>query len=203
MAVVHSTAVIGPQVVLEDGVFVGPYCNVQGRTIIGAGTRLEAFCSIGTPAEHKDFFETEGAVRIGHDCVIREFVTINAGTEKTTEVGDRVVFLKGAHVGHDSAVASDCTVSCNVLVGGHCHLMEGANLGLGAILHQFSIIGAFAMVGMGAVVTKRSKIYPGLVYAGNPAKFIKKNHVGLSREGVSELMLDYYTMEHERLMHGS
>ena len=203
MAIVHSTAIIGPEVVLEDGVFVGPYCVIQGNTVIGAGTRLEAHCSIGTPAEHNDFFETPGRVRIGHSCVIREFVTINAGTEKTTTVGDRSVFLRGSHVGHDSVVASDCTVSCNVLVGGHSHLQRGANLGLGATLHQFSVIGAYAMVGMGTVVTKKSRIHPGLVYVGNPARYVKQNRVGLNRHGVSDILLDHYVMEYERLVNGN
>ena len=46
------------------------------------------------------------------------------------------------------------TLSCGVLIGGHSLLFDGCNFGLNACCHQFSRIGHFAMVGMGAVVTK-------------------------------------------------
>lgn len=200
---IHETAVIGPNVILEDGVHIGPFCMVQGKTRIGAGTRLEGHCSIGAPAEHHDFFETEGELEIGHDCIIREFVTINAGTTGKTHVGDRVVFLKGSHVGHDAIVSSDSTISCGVLIGGHSHIMRGANLGLGAILHQYTIIGAYAMLGMGTVVTKRNLIKPGFIYKGNPARFLRDNRLGLQRFNVNEFELSAAQSEFELLVYGS
>jgi UDP-N-acetylglucosamine acyltransferase len=62
-----------------------------------------------------------------------------------------------------------------VLVGGHSVIGQFSNLGLGAILHQFSEIGRFAMIGMGTIVTKKSNIQCFGTYVGNPAKYIKEN----------------------------
>ena len=45
------------------------------------------------------------------------------------------------------------------------------------------------MVGMGAVVTKTAKVYPGSTWVGNPAQAVGTNNVGLSRAGISEEML--------------
>ena len=199
---IHPTAIIGENVQIENDVYIGPHCLITGRTRIEAGTRIEGFASIGTPAEHADFFETEGECRIGIGVRIREFVTVNAGSSGITEVKDRAILLRGAHVGHDSIVGSDTTISCNVLIGGRSHIMRGANLGLGSILHQFSIIGAYAMLGMGTIVTKASKIHPGLVYKGAPARFLKQNHVGLSRFNVNEGELQASILEYEELRNG-
>jgi UDP-N-acetylglucosamine acyltransferase len=83
--------------------------------------------------------------------------------------------LRGSHLGHDVMVENNVTISCNVLVGGHSIIGSGANLGLGAILHQFSKIGCYSMIGMGTIVTKKSNIQCFGTYVGNPAKYIKEN----------------------------
>ena len=201
---IHETAIIGPEVRLSSDVYIGPYCNIQGRTVIEAGTRLEGFCSIGTPAEHREFFtKTDGICLIGRKCIIREFVTINAGTTDATHIQDKCIFLKGSHVGHDSVIESEVTVSCSVLVGGFSYIMKGANLGLGAVLHQYSVIGAYSMVGMNSTVTKSNRIKAGNIYAGNPARLIRRNAVGLERAGVTEDELEIYHEKYLRLLNGS
>ena len=48
------------------------------------------------------------------------------------------------------------------------------------------MIGSFAMIGMGTIVTRSIKILPGFVYFGNPAKKIKKNTVGFKKKGISK-----------------
>ena len=61
----------------------------------------------------------------------------------------------------------------------------GANLGLGAIVHQFSRIGAYCMIGMGAVITKKTICEPGYTFVGNPAHSIGVNLKGLERNKIS------------------
>lgn len=58
-------------------------------------------------------------------------------------------------------------------------------MGLGTITHQLLKIGAYSMIGMGTIVTKKSNIKPGGVYFGNPARFIKDNTFGLEKNNVS------------------
>ena len=93
--------------------------------------------------------------------------------------------LRNSHIGHDSIIEDRANLSCNVLVGGHSYVMEGVNMGLGAMCHQFSVLGAYAMIGMGGIVVKSSEIHPGEIYVGNPVKFLKENRIGLNRNGIT------------------
>ncbi|RYZ77010.1 MAG: acyl-ACP--UDP-N- acetylglucosamine O-acyltransferase, partial [Proteobacteria bacterium] len=75
-------------------------------------------------------------------------------------------------------------LSCNVLVGGHSIIGEGANLGLSAAIHQFRTVGAFAMVGMNSTVTRN--VPPFVVAFGSPCEGQKVNRVGLQRSGIAD-----------------
>ena len=183
---IHETAIIEEGVEIGFGNWIGANCLIKKGTKIGNNNRLEAFVSIGTSPEHRDFFNKEGeGVVIGDNCVFREFTTINSGTKNKTIVGDNVIMLRGSHIGHDSQVEGYCNLSCNVLIGGHSYLMEGCNFGLGSMCHQFSIIGAYSLIGMGSVVTKKTLVTPGYIYVGQPAKSLKQNLIGLERANVS------------------
>jgi UDP-N-acetylglucosamine acyltransferase len=193
---IHPTAIIGPDVVMGSGNWVGPYCYITGLTEIGDNNRFEAYVSIGTPAEHREHFEDEGAgVVIGSGCVLREFTTVNCGTENKTYLGDGVIMLRGSHVGHDSIIDDHVQLSCNVLIGGHSEVGEGANFGLGSMCHQHSLIGAYAFIGMNSCVTKSTEVQPGNIYVGNPAKFLKANTIGLERAGITQDQLAKLTID--------
>lgn len=173
---IHPTAIIGKNVVMGKGNKIGAYCVIIGDTIIGNNNVFESFCTIGSEPEHKEYFgKPNKGVIIGCDNIIREYVTINSGCERTTRLTNNCIMLRGSHLGHDSVVENNVTISCNVLVGGHSIIGPGANLGLGAILHQFSKIGCYSMIGMGTIVTKKSNIQCFGTYVGNPAKYIKEN----------------------------
>ena len=157
---IHPSAIIGKNVKLGNNNYIGPNCLIVGNTTIGDNNHFEAFCSIGTFPEHKEFFdkkEIKGVV-IGNNNVFREFVTVNAGCTQDTVISNRCWMLKGSHVGHDCYIEDDVTLSCNALVGGYSIVMQDANFGLGAICHQRSLIGAYAMLGMGTIVTKKTNI---------------------------------------------
>lgn len=183
---IHPTALIEPGVEMGQGNYIGPHCLIKAGTKIGDNNRFEAFVSVGTPPEHRDYFKERGrGVTIGDDCVFREFVTINSGCKEITKIGNKVTMLRGAHIGHDSTIGDFCNLSCSVLIGGHSYLFEGVNFGLGAMCHQFSVIGAYSMIGMNSVVTKNAQIAPGETYVGQPAKFLKANQIGLQRAGIT------------------
>lgn len=184
---IHETAILGPNVKLGSNNYIGPYCYITGNTIIGDNNRFEAYCSIGTAAEHRDFFTFEyGKTIIGDNNVFREFTTVNAGSISSTILKNNITMLRNSHVGHDCFLDNKVTLSCNVLLGGHSHIMEGSNFGLGSICHQYSIIGAYTMIGMGCVITKSSDIVPGNVFIGSPAKMLRQNTIGLQRNNIDD-----------------
>lgn len=198
--IIHSTAIVDKDVELGEGNYIGPYCYITGKAKIGNNNRFEAYCSIGTPPEHRDHFtESPFKVIIGNNCTIREYVTINSGTIRNTILGNNVTMLRGSHIGHDAIIEDKANLSCNVLIGGHSHLMEGVNMGLASVCHQFSVLGAYSMIGMGGVITKTSEIHPGEIYVGNPVKFLKENKIGLSRNNIdsnklSQIVARYFSL---------
>lgn len=193
---IHPTAIIGLNVTIGKGNYIGPYCNITGNTIIGDNNRFEAYCSVGTPAECIGYFKSfNGVTAIGNNNIFREFITINGGTTKQTLIGDNIIMLRNSHVGHDAVLENKVNLSCNTIIGGYSYIMEGTNFGLGSICHQLLKIGAYSMIGMGTIITKRSNIKPGGVYFGNPSRYIKENAFGLEKNNVS---LEYLKELNER-----
>ena len=186
---IHPTAIIGENVSMGTNNTIGPYCYITGETTIGDSNNFEAFCSVGTQAEDYGSKVKIGDLFIGSNNVFREFCTVNAGTSRSTIIANRVKVLRGAYVGHDTIVNNDVILSANVLIGGHCMIYVGANLGLGAMVHQFSRIGAYCMIGMGAVITKKTICEPGYTFVGNPAHSIGVNFKGLEKNKISHYQI--------------
>jgi len=183
---IHPTAIVAESVKLGTGNYIGPFCYITGDTVIGDNNRFEAYCTIGTPAEHRDYFyNTTGSLSIGSNNIFREYSSVNIGSISKTVIGNNVTLLTGAHVSHDCVLDDKVTLSHNVVLGGHSIVMEGVNLGIAAICHQYSVLGAYSMIGMGSVVTKSSNITPGNIYIGSPTKYLKQNIIGLERNNIN------------------
>lgn len=184
---IHPTAIIGDDVVLGSGNLIGPYAVLEGPMTIGDGNWFGPQCSIGTPAQWTGIAGREMAgctgngVRIGNDNVVREFVTIHQGTDRVTTLGDGVYLMAYAHVPHDAYIADHVTLTNAVQMGGHTHVGWRANLGLGTVVHQRTVIGPYAMVGMQSVIT--SHLPPAVLAFGSPVRVRGVNRVGLERAG--------------------
>jgi UDP-N-acetylglucosamine acyltransferase len=198
---IHPTAVVHPGANIHPSVLISPYSVIGPMVSIGPNTKIGAHCVIGGPPEHKDHWDRWGfGVSIGEECFISNGVTIDSGIENNTSVGNRVTILRQAHVGHDAQIEDDVTLSCSVLVGGHSRVMRFANCGLGAIIHQRSLIGFLSMLGMGTIVTKKTPIRPCGIYVGNPAAALRRNDVGIDRSGLSEEQLNALLKEYSELV---
>lgn len=122
------------------------YTNVWGMPTIGVGTRVGAFAEIGDQ------------VRIGRDCTISAYVFLCPGVI----IGDRVFLGPRVTMTNDKyppAPRGDWR---------HTIIEDGASIGAGAVILPGVRIGANALVGAGAVVTK--DVPPGIVVVGNPAR---------------------------------
>jgi len=200
MGRIHPTAVVDPGARLDASVEIGPYCVVgaqvslaegvvlhshvvvTGRTTIGPRTAIYPFASIGhRPQDLKYRGETSELI-IGADNMIREHVTMNPGTEgggMVTRVGNRGLFMMGAHVAHDCRIGDNVIMANNATLAGH--VVVGDNViigGLSAVL-QFVRIGRNAMIG-GMSGVEQDVIPFGLVM-GERASLSGLNLVGLKR----------------------
>lgn len=183
--IVGAYSVVGPHVRLEKGVELGSHVVVEGRTTIGAGTRLYAFACIGTPPQflgHRPEDDTE--LVIGRNNIIREYVTINVGTREgggRTQIGNHGFFMTSAHVAHDCHIGDHVIMANCATLGGHVTIGDYVVIGGLSAVHQRVRIGDHAMIGGMSAID--SDVIPYGMAVGNPAHLSGLNIVGLKRRG--------------------
>ena len=130
-AVIGEGASIGPYCLIGPEVVIGPGCRLIGhvhvtaQTTIGANCTIYPFASLGTPPQSLSYRGESTKLQIGDGCIIRESVTMNAGTAAgggVTRVGDRGYFMNCSHVGHDCQVGNDVIFATSATLGGHCEI---------------------------------------------------------------------------------
>ena len=179
-------SIVGPDVAIGPGTRIGPHAVVTGRTTIGARNRIFQFASVGEIPQDRKYGGEPTLTAIGDDNVIREFVTIHAGTAQdrgTTTIGNGNWFLAYTHVAHDCVVGNFTTFSNNAQIAGHVTIGDWVVLGAYAGVHQFCRIGEHAMLAAGAIVLQ--DVPPYVMAAGYPAKPAGTNNEGLRRRGFS------------------
>lgn len=172
---IHQTAVLEGEIVFEGNhIKIGPYAVLSGSVILGDNVEIGAGSCIGQNAEHRERIGDEG-VLLASNIIVRENVVIHSGLFRPTVIGNGGFLMSGSYVAHDSILEDGVTISSGVRLAGHSHVMKYANLGMGAMVHQYGVVGSYSMVGMGTIVTKSSRIEPGMTYIGNPARFLSRN----------------------------
>jgi UDP-N-acetylglucosamine acyltransferase len=201
---VHPTAIIAPTVTLQDNVSIGAYCVVDGNTTIKAGTRLLShvvvsgnttigenctvypFATIGLPPQDLKYGGEASRVEIGANTVIREHVTVHAGTQGgglLTRVGAGCLLMVGVHIAHDCQVGDGVILANNATLAGHVTVGDNVVIGGLAAVHQFVRIGKHAMIG--GLSGVEHDVLPFATVMGERAHLAGLNIVGLKRRGFS------------------
>src|SRR5260221_7590729 len=129
---IGAYSVIGPEVVLSDGVTVYPHVLIAGRTEIGARTKVMSFAAIGGPPQDTTYRNEPTSVVIGPDCVLREYSTVHRGTTRgrgVTTIGAHCYLMISAHVAHDCVVGDHVTMVNGAGLTGHVTIGDHAVLG--------------------------------------------------------------------------
>lgn len=192
---------------MGDGNTIGPYAVIARNVTLGDDNWIGAHAVLGVPPELRshehssDWFESNAnaGVSVGDKNVFREGVQIHSGAHSATTVADRCFIMNQVYLAHDSRLGSDVTLASGVRLAGHVVVDDGANLGLSCVVHQFRRVGAFAMIGMAAVVTRDLPAF--VVAYGNPALVIRANTVGLERAGFDKEEIDWITLRLEGSAH--
>jgi UDP-N-acetylglucosamine acyltransferase len=201
---IHQTAIIDSKARIADDVEIGPYSIVGAGVEIGAGTiigphvvvmgpckigcdnRIFQFSSIGEAPQDKKYQGEPTWLILGDRNVIREYVTLNRGTDDgngKTVIGSDNLFMAYSHVAHDCVIGDHAVFANAASLSGHVEVGDYAVLGGFTSVHQFTQIGSKAFCGLGSVVTQ--DIPPFSTAAGNRARVIGINKEGLKRTGFS------------------
>lgn len=183
---IGAYSVIGANVEIGSGTVIGPHVVVMGPSRIGSDNRIFQFSSIGDAPQDKKYQGEPTSLELGDRNVIREYVTLNRGTDEghgKTVIGSDNLFMAYSHVAHDCIVGSHTIFANAASLSGHVEVGDYAILGGFTSVHQFTQIGSRAFCGLGSVVTQ--DIPPFSTAAGNRARVIGINKEGLKRKGFS------------------
>ena len=128
---IHSTAIIGSDVTLGEGNFIGPNSVIVGNVTIGNENWIGPNVIIGTPPEHREFQilassmdQVKGYIEIGDNNIIRENSVIQMPMKDKTRLGNECYLMDGVHVGHDVTLRNKITVAPKVTFAGHVFVQD-------------------------------------------------------------------------------
>ena len=197
---IHPTAIVAPGAKLGSGVKIGPFCivgkdvvlhddvelvshvSIDGHTVIGAGSRIFPFASVGHEPQDRKYAGEASRLEIGARCIIREAATINPGTSgggMLTKIGDDCLLMASAHVAHDCIIGNNVIMANYVGLAGHCVVGDNVIFGGMAVVHQFTRIGPHAFIGAQSMID--GDVIPYGMALGNRAALAGLNLVGLKR----------------------
>ncbi len=173
---------VGPNVELSDDVELMSNVHIEGNTIVGKGTKIFPFASIGTAPQDLKFKGEKNSLSIGEKNIIREYVTINPGTAgggSETIIGNNCLFMISSHIAHDCKIGNKVIIANNVPLGGHVTIEDSVVIGGNSAVQQFTRIGRLAMIGGMTGVLK--DVTPFGLSIGNRNYLQGLNLVGLRR----------------------
>ncbi|HBC06705.1 MAG TPA: gamma carbonic anhydrase family protein [Rhodospirillaceae bacterium] len=143
---------------IDETAFIAENAVIIGDVTIGVKSSIWYSCVLRGDMNY---------IRIGNDTNIQDGTIVHVDSKGyPTILGDRVT------VGH-MALLHACTLKDDAMIGMQACVMDGA------------VVGEGSLIAAGALVTPGKQIGPGEVWAGRPAKFLRK--VGPN----DQKMLDY------------
>jgi len=135
-----------------------------------------------------------GDVIIGDDCSIWYNVVLR-GDVNSIRIGNRVNIQDGSvvHTLYEKSVtimSDDVSIGHNVTIHG-AKIENGALIGIGAVVLDHAVIGEGAIIAAGSVVLSGTQVEAGSIYAGVPAKFVKKVDPEQSKEMNQKIARNY------------
>ena len=185
-AKIGAYTVIGPKVEIGENVEIFSHVNISGDTKIGSGTKIFPFASIGTSPQDLKFKGEHTKLEIGNNNTIREYVTINPGTDGgggITKIGNNCLFMISSHIAHDCQIGNNVIIANNVPLGGHVTIEDNVVIGGNSAVQQFTRIGKLAMIGGMTGVLK--DVIPFGLSIGNRNYLQGLNLIGLRRANYS------------------
>ncbi len=175
--------VIHDDVEIGEGTWIGSNVTIMEGARIGKNCRIFPGAVLAAIPQDMKFNGEKTYVEIGDNTTIREFVTINRGTNDRgkTKVGNNCLIMAYTHLAHDCIIGNNCIMSNSVQIAGHVTMGDWAIVGGVSAVHQFVNIGQHAFIAGGSLVSK--DVPPYIKAVRNPLSYGGVNSVGLKRRG--------------------
>ncbi|WP_081620351.1 hypothetical protein [Ancylobacter sp. FA202] len=195
---IHPTSIIHPSARIDETATIGEYSIIGPDCVVGPGSVIHRHvvfsrnvtigrnCVIFSHAVlGEDGFGVEtdtngnlfrmphlGGVVVGDFVQIGNFTAVASGTIEPTTIGDYTMIDNLVHVAHNVRIGRNCQIIACSEISGSVTIGDRAWVAPNAAILQKLEIGAGAVVGLGAAVTK--SVEPNTVVAGVPARLIKR-----------------------------
>ena len=187
-AEIDSSAVIGPYVVIDGRVRIGPETRVMahavvlGSTEIGARNVIHPGAVLGGEPQDLAFAGGETFLRIGDDNVFREHAQVHRGTiaGSATVVGNGNYLMQNAHVAHNCRLGDGTIIAGGALLAGHVEVHDRAFVSGNCVVHQHVRIGRLALL---RGLSRTSRDVPPFCIMDGTHTVRGTNVVGLRRAG--------------------
>ena len=185
---IDKTAIIGEHVLMGDNNVILPYTIIYDGVQLGNNNVIGSHAVIGCPATDTKKITPhveDVCVHIGDNNVIREFCIVERPCyEQKSVIQNDVFLMQGVHLSHDNILQDHVVVTNQCVLGGIAKILEGANLGMGCTINQYTIIGQYSMVATGAPCMKNVKPFSRHI----PNKPISVNVYALKKYGFMEYL---------------
>jgi UDP-N-acetylglucosamine acyltransferase len=183
---IHPTAIIGSDVILGRGNRILPYTIILGPTEIGNENIIGPHVVIGSPGQdtrNPRYDSSNSFIKIGNRNIIREFTAIQKPCYETiTVLGDDVFLMQSVHIPHDAQIGNKVVITPMCVLAGLTRLLEGSNIGMGATINQYCVIGQYSIVATGSAVMKNVKPFSRYI----PNKPISVNDYAIKKFGFED-----------------
>ncbi len=180
---IEEYAIIRDDVEIGNNVVIGSCVKIDNGARIADDVKIHHGAVVSTIPQDLKFKNEYTLLKIGKGTVVREFASLNrsTGVRPETVIGENCFIMANAHVAHDCIVGNNVIMANSCALGGHVEIGDFVILGGLSGVHQFSKIGAHAMVSALSYVNK--DVPPFIVAGKKPLQYEGLNIIGLKRRG--------------------
>lgn len=197
---IHPTVQLIGDVQIGTGNEILPYAVLIGPIELGDNNFIGPHVTIGTPGQdtrNPRYECSDAPIRIGNRNIIREYTAIQKPCyREITSIGNDCFLMQSVHVPHDAIIEDHVVITPMVVMGGIVHIMEGVNLGISSSVHQYGVVGPYAILGMGAPALKNIRPFSRYV----PGRPLSVNKYAVEKFGLEEYVdeIEAYVIDQVR-----
>lgn len=202
---IHQTAIVSDKAKISPDATIGPYVVIRGevdiaegviidhfttigaeytKVTIGAGTRIFPGAVVGEAPQDLKYKGEKTQVTIGENNMIREYVTIHAGTPDGgghTQIGNNGLFMAYVHIAHDCVIGDSVVIANSSQLAGHVIIEDHVKIGGVCAFNQFVRLGKYCYIAGDSAVNK--DVLPFAIAQGKYAVMRAANQIGMERAG--------------------